>query len=79
MIAVTNAMSGPKTKAPVMAASIEVSCVFAERVSTSSIPPNSPTRYPPMAARRVSPKVFTEIGYATGNVLSTVGKDLSHL
>lgn len=52
-IAASRAMSGPKTKAPVMAASIEVSCVFAERVSTSSISSNSPTRYPPMAAKRV--------------------------
>lgn len=50
-IAGISAMSGPKTKAPVMAASIDVLCVV--RASPSGIPPNSPTRYPQMAAKRV--------------------------
>ncbi len=72
-IAAASAMSGPKTNAPVMAASIDMSCVLVDRVSTSSIPPNSPTRSPPMAARRVSPNIFTKIDYEVENVVSSVG------
>lgn len=73
-ITAINAMSGPKTNAPVIAASTELSWVLLEKDSVSSIPLNSPTRYPPMASKRASQNVFTGVGYGTENVESTVGK-----
>ena len=72
------AMSGPKTNAPVIAASTEVSWVLLEKTSMSSIPPNNPTRYPPMTANRASPNVFTGVGYGGESVLST-GEGLPRL
>ena len=66
-----NAMNGPKTNAPVIAASTEVSWVLLEKTSMSNIPPNSLTRYPPMAANRASAKVFTGVGYGGECVLLT--------
>ena len=71
-------MSGPKTNAPVIAASTEVSWVLLEKISMSSIPPHNPTRYPPMAANSASPKVFTGVGYGGESVLST-GEGLPRL
>lgn len=69
-----NAMNGPKTNAPVIAASTELSWVLLERTSMSSIPLNSPTRYLLMAANRARLKVFTGVGYGTEDVVSTVRK-----
>ena len=71
MITAINAMSGSKTNAPVIAASTEVSWMLLEKTSMNNIPSNSPTRYPPMAANRASPKVFTGVSYGGESVLPT--------
>ena len=57
----TTAASGPRTKAPVMAASTDRSCVFEDSTDTRKPPPNAPSAYPstppriPIAMRLLTP------------------------